>query len=120
MARRWAGVPTSRPAPAVYLGHVALIVLHPSVVETIGIRELRQHASRWVAKAKGGATIQITDRGQPVARLTPITASDTDRAALIAEGLLIPAARPRTPLNTDALIQGPPLSEILDEIRTDR
>jgi antitoxin (DNA-binding transcriptional repressor) of toxin-antitoxin stability system len=28
----------------------------------IGIRELRQNASAWIAKVKAGATIQITDR----------------------------------------------------------
>lgn len=89
-------------------------------VEKIGIRELRQHASRWVAKAKAGATIQITDRGRPVARLIPADPVETGRDALIAEGLLIPAANPRTPLRADNLIEGPPLSPILDELRADR
>jgi prevent-host-death family protein len=89
-------------------------------MERIGIRELRQHASLWVAKAKAGATIQITDRGQPVARLVPISPAEQDRDALIADGLLIPAPNPRTPLSTDDLIEGPPLSVILDELRSDR
>ncbi|HEU4490889.1 MAG TPA: type II toxin-antitoxin system prevent-host-death family antitoxin [Jiangellales bacterium] len=37
----------------------------------IGIRELRQHASRWVARAAAGETIEITDRGRLVAALGP-------------------------------------------------
>ncbi len=89
-------------------------------MEKIGIRELRQHASLWVAKAKGGASIQITDRGKPVARLVPIHPTERERDALIADGLLVPAQNPRTPLSTDDLIEGPPLSRILDELRSDR
>jgi prevent-host-death family protein len=89
-------------------------------MEKIGIRELRQHASRWVAKAKAGATIQITDRGEPVARLVPISPAENDREALIAGGLLIPAVNARTPFSADNLVHGPPLSEVLDQLRADR
>ena len=89
-------------------------------LEKIGIRELRQHASRWVAKASAGATIQITDRGRPVARLVPADPVASTRDKLIAEGLLSPAANPRTSLSADNLLEGPPLSQILDELRADR
>jgi prevent-host-death family protein len=41
-------------------------------MERIGIRELRQHASRWVRRAAAGASFEITDRGRPVARLIPL------------------------------------------------
>jgi prevent-host-death family protein len=37
----------------------------------IGIRELRQHASRYVERVRGGETIEITLRGLVVARLVP-------------------------------------------------
>jgi prevent-host-death family protein len=40
-------------------------------MERIGIRELRQHASRWVRRAAAGESFEITDRGRPVARLGP-------------------------------------------------
>ncbi|MCW2686430.1 MAG: prevent-host-death family protein [Mycobacterium sp.] len=89
-------------------------------MEQIGIRELRQHASVWVAKVKAGATIQITERGRPVARLVPVSSADQDRDALAAAGLLIPAPRPRTPLDVADLLQGRPLTPILDEQRSDR
>jgi prevent-host-death family protein len=89
-------------------------------VDKIGIRELRQNASVWVAKAKAGMTIQITDRGRPVARLVPITAAERSRDQLIAEGQLIPATAPRMPLSADDLIEGPSLTAILDEQCSER
>lgn len=89
-------------------------------VETIGIRELRQNASVWIAKARAGVTIQITDRGRPVARLVPLTPAEHARDKLIAEGQLIPASAPRVVLRRADLIEGPPLSAILDEQRADR
>ena len=89
-------------------------------VEQIGIRELRQNASVWVAKAKAGATIQITERGQPVARLVPVTPTEQIRNVLIADGQLIPAVAQRAPLSVADLIEGPRLTPILDEQRADR
>jgi prevent-host-death family protein len=38
----------------------------------IGVRELRQHASRYLARVAGGESLEVTDRGRPVARLVPI------------------------------------------------
>ena len=89
-------------------------------MEKIGIRELRQNASAWIAKGRAGATIQITDRGRPVARLVPLTSAEQARDTLIAEGRLIPATAPRIRLNVADLIEGPSLSSILDEQRSDR
>jgi prevent-host-death family protein len=43
-------------------------------MDRIGVRELRQHASRYLARVVGGETIEVTDRGRPVARLVPVTA----------------------------------------------
>jgi len=41
-------------------------------MERIGVRELRQHASRYLARVAGGESLEVTDRGRPVARLVPI------------------------------------------------
>ena len=41
----------------------------------VGIRALKQNASSVVAHAAAGETITITDRGRPVAHLTPIPSS---------------------------------------------
>lgn len=45
----------------------------------VGIRALKQNASAVVAAAAAGVTITITDRGRPVAQLTPIPAGRFDR-----------------------------------------
>ncbi len=42
-------------------------------MDRIGVRELRQHASRYLERVAHGETLEVTDRGRPVARLVPIT-----------------------------------------------
>lgn len=64
-------------------------------VETIGVRELRQNASRYLARVAAGEEIGVTNKGQLVARLVPVQAAARFREALIASGGLIPARRPR-------------------------
>jgi len=39
---------------------------------SVGVRELRQRASELLRRVEGGETIEITDRGRPVARLAPL------------------------------------------------
>lgn len=39
---------------------------------TVGVRELRQRASELLRLVEQGETIEITDRGRPVALLSPI------------------------------------------------
>jgi len=41
-------------------------------METAGIRELRQRASELLRRVQGGETIEITDRGRPIALLGPL------------------------------------------------
>ena len=41
-------------------------------MERIGVRELRQHASRYLARVASGETLEVTDRGRPVAMLVPL------------------------------------------------
>ncbi len=40
-------------------------------MERIGVRELRQNASRYLARVAIGETIEVTDRGRPIALLVP-------------------------------------------------
>jgi prevent-host-death family protein len=40
--------------------------------KTIGIRELKGQLSSHIKEVREGATLVITDRGQPVARLVPV------------------------------------------------
>lgn len=56
----------------------------------VGIRELRQRASELLRLVEQGETIEVTDRGRPVALLTPVPeGSVLDR--LRASGELEPA-----------------------------
>jgi len=44
----------------------------------IGVRELRQNASRYLEEVAAGESFEITDRGHPVARLVPIGPASGD------------------------------------------
>jgi prevent-host-death family protein len=44
------------------------------VVETVGLRELRQNASELVRRAEAGEEIAVTVAGRPSARLVPAAA----------------------------------------------
>ena len=50
------------------------------------MRELRQHASRWLRRVAEGATYEITVRGVPVARLSPVAPPGGVLERLAAEG----------------------------------
>ena len=57
-------------------------------MRTIGIRELRQQASRHLRAVQAGETIQVTDRGKPVAMIVPVKPEEDVLARLEAEGRL--------------------------------
>lgn len=87
----------------------------------IGIRELRQNASEYVRRAEKGETIEVTDRGRPVAHLTPLPQPMSVLERWIAEGKAtrptgnwadLPLARPLPP-------GSPSTQQILDELRED-
>jgi len=85
----------------------------------IGVRELRQNASRYLARVKAGETVEVTERGILVARLVPLQASETARDRLVAAGKLIPAKVPRH-LPRPMRVEGPSTAEVLDDLREDR
>jgi prevent-host-death family protein len=89
------------------------------VNERIGVRELRQHASRYLAKVKAGATVEITERGRLVATLTPPTPSSGERERLMAAGLLIAARRPFAP-SAPTQIPARPTEDALADLRDER
>jgi len=88
-------------------------------MRVIGIRELRQHASRYLRQVERGETLEVTDRGRPIARVVPIPPA-AGLEELAASGRL-------TPASGDALELGPPLgptgkplpSDKLDDLRSD-
>lgn len=52
----------------------------------VGIRELRQRASELLRIVETGETVEITDRGRPVALLTPLPHSDDPLERMRAAG----------------------------------
>jgi prevent-host-death family protein len=60
-------------------------------MERIGVRALNQETSRVLARVKAGETIEVTDRGEPVARLSPIPGEEAWLQRAVAEGWMIPA-----------------------------
>lgn len=92
-------------------------------MERVGIRELRQQASRYIDRVKSGESFEVTERGVPVALLTPAAKPSLfDR--FVAEG----AIRPGSAGLGTWLIDNPPatarshssLSDALREQREER
>jgi prevent-host-death family protein len=83
----------------------------------VGIRELRLNLSRYVARVREGTEVVVTDRGEPVARLSPIDRQEAHIARLMREGVVKPAKRPKgtTPLPPPVPMEGdgPLASEIV-------
>ena len=63
-------------------------------MERIGVRELRQHASRYLELVKAGESVEVTERGELVAVLTPPEQARGSRQRLLAAGRLLPAVSP--------------------------
>ena len=90
---------------------------------TASISDLKANLSRYLRVVRRGGEVQVLDRGTPVARLVPPTASDDGgaRGRLIAKGVLRPGKG-----SAAAVLDQPPLalpvnlSEALAEDRTDR
>jgi len=96
----------------------------PDEVERVGVREIRQNLSVHLRRVKAGETIEVTERGVPVARLVPIKPAPKSIIEQgIEEGWITPPAwwpdGPRTPLPPPkARPPGtPPLSQTLREMR---
>ncbi len=76
----------------------------------VGIRELRLNLSRYVARAKTGTEVIVTDHGRPVARLVQLEGDDALYDRLVREGKITPAKRPKSAL--------PPFPvELVDEVK---
>jgi prevent-host-death family protein len=63
----------------------------PNDREEVGVRELRDHLSRYLDRVKAGAEVVVTEHGHPIAYLGP-----RPRSAKLAE--MIATGRARAPL----------------------
>ena len=84
-----------------------------------GIRELRQNASSLIRRVIEGETIEVTERGRPVARIVPLHGrSVLDQ--MIAEGRATPARGDLLDLKPLPPLSGKrSLSDVLADLRTD-
>ena len=88
--------------------------------ERVGVRELRQNLSVYLKHVRQeGRAYEVTERGEPVAHLTPMPdrpISTYER--MLAEGGITPAKRPRDDLPEPLPpLPGKQLSEVLQEMR---
>ena len=86
-------------------------------MRSIGVRELRQNASRYLEEVAAGESIEITDRGHPVARLVPITGDPWED--LISAGEVVKAARPLGAEEIKPVAYPYSGSKTLDQLRSD-
>jgi len=90
-------------------------------VTRIGVRELRQHASRYLEQVKAGEVVEVTERGKLVALLVSPTPAVALRDQLIASGRLVPAKSAFRLPERRKLVQGEATgSDVLAELRRDR
>lgn len=65
-------------------------------MDTVGLRELKNRLSEYVSRVRAGASVMVTDRGQPVAELRPVSVEERSRFRrlsmedLVRAGLLTP------------------------------
>lgn len=83
----------------------------------VGVRDLRDHLSRWLEQVKEGRELVITERGRPVARITGASGG-SKLAALIAAGLVTPASAPAEP--ADAYPRPRPSKSVADLVAEQR
>ncbi len=82
----------------------------------VGIRELKNNLSRYLAQVGNGDEVIVTDRGRAVARITPIGVERTiDR--LIAQGVVIPASETKRAAPTKRETTKQPVSPLIAEQR---
>ena len=84
-------------------------------MDSIGIRELQQHASEALRRVRRGESLGVTDRGRLVAVLVPPSAA-TGTGSLLASGRARPGRRNPGAL-PDAVKSAQSSAEVLDELR---
>lgn len=72
-------------------------------MQSVGIRELKNHLSEYLKRVAQGEIIVVTDRGKPVAELRKHGLAGTDEFPpsyweKVARGEIIPATAPRKPM----------------------
>jgi antitoxin (DNA-binding transcriptional repressor) of toxin-antitoxin stability system len=89
-------------------------------MDQVGVRELRQNLSVYLARIAQGETLEVTDRGRAVAILAPLPPAVGILDRLKAEGRLIPATGDLLTLNRPRRTVSRRGTEALQKVRADR
>lgn len=89
---------------------------------SIGVRELKNHLSKYLDYVKRGEVVVVTERGRPIARMIKEQPSERSLGEilepLIAKGLVRIPQRPRRKrIHRAVELPGKPLSEMVIEDR---
>jgi prevent-host-death family protein len=92
-------------------------------MSTVGVKELRNQLSRYLHRAKQGEAIVITERGKPIAVITPVaiaapaTSLQARLAKLAVQGFVtLPTRKPLKNVRT-VKVSGRPISRTILEDR---
>jgi prevent-host-death family protein len=90
----------------------------------LGLREANQHFSKAIKAVRAGKEVVLTERGQPIAVITPIREAHEPAAALARmadEGLVtLPTRTGPLPRVAPIPVTGTPISQTIVEDREDR
>lgn len=90
------------------------------MVKTVGVRELRRDLSEYLRRVERGESFAVTSRGRAVAVLGPSPERRDPLARLALERHAIPARIDVLEVEPLELPGGPPLTEVLEDVRADR
>lgn len=84
---------------------------------TVGVRELRDHLSRYLEQVKAGERVTVTEHGRPVAEIVRFGLSPTLQR-LVAEGRVTLPSAEFDPTKTWTPVKGTGgVSQFLDDVR---
>jgi prevent-host-death family protein len=112
-------VPRCRPFRRHHVLQLCVMSTRKAAPRRIGVRELRQNLSVYLRRVQeDGAAYEVTERGEPVARLLPLADRPTSiYEQMVAEGRITPATSDLLSIKPLPPIRGKQLSEILQEMR---
>ena len=83
----------------------------------VGVRELRQNLSIYLDRVKDGESLEVTERGNVVARLSPIGHAVTPYEQMVADGRISSGRGGLAGLGPPPSAVGRTLSDVLRELR---
>lgn len=89
-----------------------------SILNSVGVRELRQNASKLLDRVKAGESYEITEHGKPVAMLIPLPESEYEKA--IAAKLFNPPLDPDPSFTNFKTVKSILPGSSLDRLLADR